>query len=139
MMFFTSPSCLVQESASATTSALVVRGMLRSTPGHARFRLHQIEAAQIAQVLELRVVQTVERLDPVEMLERSVAVRSDVAGLGDAEATLRLRALRVSGDFDDYWVFHLAQEYERTHRSRYADGAVPNPLSTSRPRLTLVK
>jgi hypothetical protein len=56
-----------------------------------------------------------------------------------AEATLRLRALRVSGDFDDYWVFHLAQEYERTHRSRYADGAVPNPLSTSRPRLTLVK
>ena len=41
---------------------------------------------------------------------------------------LRLRALRASGDFDDYLTFHLAKEYERTHTSRYADGEVPNPL-----------
>lgn len=56
-----------------------------------------------------------------------------------AEAVLRLRALRASGDFDDYWQFHLANEHERTHRSRYAAGVVPNPLPPSRPKLTLVK
>jgi hypothetical protein len=56
-----------------------------------------------------------------------------------AEAVLRLRALRASGDFDDYWAFHLAQEHERTHQSRYANSAVPNPLGASRPKLTLVK
>jgi hypothetical protein len=56
-----------------------------------------------------------------------------------AEAVLRLRALRASGDFDDYWAFHLAKEHERTHQSRYANGAVPNPLGARRPKLTLVK
>jgi hypothetical protein len=55
-----------------------------------------------------------------------------------AEAVLRLRALRTSGDFDDYWQFHLTQEHERTHRSRYA-GEVPNPLPLERPHLRLVK
>ena len=59
--------------------------------------------------------------------------------LTGAEATLRLRALRASGDFDDYWQFHLAKDHERTHASRYADGAVPNPLPPSRPHLRLVK
>lgn len=62
--------------------------------------------------------------------------RWSIAG---AEAVLRLRALRSSGDFDDYWLFHLAKEHERTHRSRYAEGDVPNPLPPSRPRLRLVK
>lgn len=56
-----------------------------------------------------------------------------------AEAVLRLRALRTSGDFDEYWQFHLAREHGRTHRSRYADGAIPNPLGDKRPRLQLVK
>lgn len=56
-----------------------------------------------------------------------------------AEAVLRLRALRTSGDFDDYWLFHVAKEHERTHKSRYANGDVPNPLPPSRPRLRLVK
>ncbi|HEX3480587.1 MAG TPA: ISKra4 family transposase [Kofleriaceae bacterium] len=59
--------------------------------------------------------------------------------LTGAEAILRLRALRTSGDFDDYWQFHLAKEHERTHASRYADGAVPNPLPANRPKLKLVK
>lgn len=59
--------------------------------------------------------------------------------LTGAEAVLRLRALRASGDFDDYWAFHLAKEHERTHQSRYANGAVPNPLGARRPKLTLVK
>jgi hypothetical protein len=58
--------------------------------------------------------------------------------LNGAEAILRLRALRTSGDFDDYWQFHLAKEHERVHRARYADGAVPNPLPRPRPRLRLV-
>lgn len=59
--------------------------------------------------------------------------------LAGAEAVLRLRALRTSADFDDYWLFHLAEEHERTHQSRYADGAVPNPVPPSRPKLRLVK
>ena len=59
--------------------------------------------------------------------------------LTGAEAVLRLRALRASGDFDDYWLFHLAQEHRRTHQSRYADATVPNPLPPRRPHLKLVK
>lgn len=59
--------------------------------------------------------------------------------LTGAEAILRLRALRTSGDFDDYWLFHLAKERERTHTSRYADGAIPDPLPSKPPMLRLVK
>jgi len=59
--------------------------------------------------------------------------------LTGAEAVLRLRALRASGDFDDYWQFHLAKEHERTHASRYAERAVPAPLPPLRPHLKLVK
>jgi hypothetical protein len=59
--------------------------------------------------------------------------------LTGAEAVLRLRALRASGDFDDYWQFHLAKEHERTHASRYAESAVPTPLPPLRPHLKLVK
>ena len=59
--------------------------------------------------------------------------------LTGAEAILRLRALRTSNDFDDYWLLHLAKENERTHQSRYTDGAIPNPLPAKRPVLPLVK
>jgi hypothetical protein len=62
-----------------------------------------------------------------------------VWSVNGAEAVLRLRALRASGDFDDYWQFHLSKEHERTHRSRYAAGEIPNPLPPSRPQLRLVK
>ncbi len=41
-------------------------------------------------------------------------------GLDRAEAVLKLRALRASDDFDDYWQFHRAEEFKRHHRSRYA-------------------
>jgi len=44
--------------------------------------------------------------------------------LKGAEAVLRLRALRSSGDFDAYWDHHVAQEYQRNHVARYADGNV---------------
>jgi hypothetical protein len=45
--------------------------------------------------------------------------------LNGAEAVLRLRALRSSGDFDDYWEFHEIREYERNHAALYADQQVP--------------
>jgi hypothetical protein len=41
--------------------------------------------------------------------------------LQSAEAVLKLRSLRSSGDFDEYWVFHKAQELQRNHLSQYAD------------------
>lgn len=50
--------------------------------------------------------------------------------LTGAEAVLQLRALRSSRDFDEYWAFHEAREYERTHQALYADGVVP-PTTTS--------
>ena len=59
--------------------------------------------------------------------------------LTGAEAILRLRALKTSGDFDTYWEFHLAKEHERVHQSRYADGIVPDPIPPQPPRLKLVK
>jgi len=37
-----------------------------------------------------------------------------------AEAILRLRSLRSSGDFDDYWRFQLEAEHVRNHTPRYA-------------------
>jgi hypothetical protein len=55
-----------------------------------------------------------------------------------AEAVLRLRAIRSSGDFDDYWHFHLAREKERNHVSRYASGEIPCPLPGKQRHLRLV-
>ena len=55
--------------------------------------------------------------------------RMDITGakwrLTSAEAVLRLRALRSSNDFDEYWDFHEACEYERNHQNLYQDGEVP--------------
>jgi len=55
--------------------------------------------------------------------------RMDITGakwrLTSAEAVLRLRALRSSNDFDEYWDFHEACEYERNHQNFYQDGEVP--------------
>ncbi len=50
-----------------------------------------------------------------------------------AEAVLKLRSLRASGDFDEYWDFHEAREYERNHAQRYNRCPywmrVPSPIS----------
>jgi hypothetical protein len=59
--------------------------------------------------------------------------------LQGAEAVLRLRSLRASGDFDAYWTFHLEQEHSRNHRPSYADGRIPFPLLPARPALRRVK
>jgi hypothetical protein len=63
--------------------------------------------------------------------------RMDLTGarwsLGGAEAILRLRSLRASGDFDQYWRFHEQQEQRRNHTALYADANVPPPRPIPRP------
>lgn len=59
--------------------------------------------------------------------------------LTGAEAILRLRALRASRDFDEYWEFHLVQERSRNHASQYAGGEPPSPLPPPRRQLRRVK
>jgi hypothetical protein len=46
-------------------------------------------------------------------------------GLHGAETILKLRALIANGDFDQYWTWHLTQEQQRVHNSRYLDGVIP--------------
>ena len=49
--------------------------------------------------------------------------RMDITGarwsLKGAEAVLRLRSLCVSGDWTQYWQFHIKQEHQRNHRRWY--------------------
>jgi hypothetical protein len=45
-------------------------------------------------------------------------------GLEGAEAILKLRALIATGDFEDYWRFHLRREHERIHHARHRDSHV---------------
>jgi hypothetical protein len=63
--------------------------------------------------------------------------------LPSAEAVLRLRALRSSKDFDEYWAFHEACEYKRNHQDLYADGVVPRTskahTQSSRDHLKVIK
>ena len=42
-------------------------------------------------------------------------------GLQGAQAILWLRAIAASGDTDTYWTWHIAQEHQRNHLSRYQD------------------
>ncbi len=73
--------------------------------------------------------------------------RMDVTGarwsLTGAEAVLRLRALRSSRDFDEYWTFHEAREYERNHQALYDGGIVPPTdasfSTTKRAHLKIIK
>jgi len=63
--------------------------------------------------------------------------------LPSAEAVLRLRALRASRDFDEYWAFHEACEYKRNHQDLYAGGVVPRTskahLPSNRDHLKVIK
>src|SRR5262249_16984702 len=58
-----------------------------------------------------------------------VADRMDITGarwgLDRAEAILKLRAIITNDDFDDYWAFHVEQERQRVHHTRYLGGVVP--------------
>ena len=55
--------------------------------------------------------------------------RFDITGarwsMQGAEALLKLRALRANGDWNAYWGHHLAQERQRVHEFRYANGVIP--------------
>jgi hypothetical protein len=42
-------------------------------------------------------------------------------GLEGAQAILWLRAINASGDTGTYWTWHIAQEHQRNHLSRYQD------------------
>ena len=46
-------------------------------------------------------------------------------GLNGAEATLKLRALRTNGHFNEYWNFHLNRERHRVHETRSAPATLP--------------
>ena len=71
--------------------------------------------------------------------------RMEVTGarwsLTGAEAILRLRALKSSGDFDEYWLYHERQEKRRNHEDHYKDGVIPEVVlpKPARPRFRLVK
>ena len=75
--------------------------------------------------------------------------RLDITGarrsVRGAEAILRLRSLRSSGDFDDYWRFHLQAEHQKeprlplcqeadaqAHRSRSVGLEEPRPIDFAR-------
>ncbi|MDJ0568058.1 MAG: ISKra4 family transposase [Pleurocapsa sp. MO_192.B19] len=49
--------------------------------------------------------------------------RMDITGarwrLDRAEAVLEIRALRSSGDFDEYWKFHKLKEFSRNHADKF--------------------
>jgi hypothetical protein len=51
--------------------------------------------------------------------------RMDITGarwrLDRAEAVLKIRALKSSGDFADYWKFHKMQEFQRNHVSKFQE------------------
>ena len=69
------------------------------------------------------------------LVKDRMAVTGARWSINGAEAVLRLRALRSSRDFDEYWSFHEAREYERNHQALYAGRIVP-PASTS---LSIIK
>jgi len=62
--------------------------------------------------------------------------RTDITGarwsMSGAEAVLLLRAVMQSGDFNEYWEFHLDREYDRNHASRYAGAGVPQVCAPAR-------
>ena len=46
-------------------------------------------------------------------------------GLPGAQAMLWLRAIYASGDLRTYWDYHIQQEHQRNHLSRYQDNLQP--------------
>jgi len=77
------------------------------------------------------------------LVKDRMAVSGARWSLNGAEAVLRLRALRSSRDFDEYWTYHEACEYERNHQALYSGGIVPSTsasLSTvKRDNLKVIK
>jgi hypothetical protein len=97
--------------------------------------MHYAEALHDGLPISTGVVEGACRYLVKDRMDRTGA-RWSLAG---ADAVLRLRALRASGDFDEYWSFHLARDQERNHAAHYAAGVVPNPLPGGKSNLRLVK
>jgi hypothetical protein len=97
--------------------------------------MHYAEALRDGLPIATGVIEGACRYVVKDRMERTGARWS----LTGAEAVLRLRAVRASGDFDAYWKFHLAQDHERNHASRYEAATVPDPLPPTKPRLRRVK
>ena len=51
--------------------------------------------------------------------------------LQGAEAVLRLRAVYVNGDFEEYWRFHLRSEWERNHARLHGAVLLQGPRNAS--------
>ena len=55
--------------------------------------------------------------------------RLDITGarwsLDGAEAVLKLRSLRTSGDFEQYWIYHENQELQRNHVAKFKNSNLP--------------
>lgn len=66
--------------------------------------------------------------------------RMDITGarwsLIGAESVVKLRSLRASGDFDEYWVFHESQEYIRNHRVYYENPKIIEKMKNSQSQNT---
>ena len=97
--------------------------------------MHYAEALRDGLPIATGVIEGACRYLVKDRMERTGACWS----LEGAEAVLRLRALRASADFDDYWRFHLAQEKNRNYEARYADGELPDPMPISKGHLRRVK
>jgi hypothetical protein len=62
--------------------------------------------------------------DPVEgacrhLVQDRMGITGARWGLQGAQAILWLRALHASGDTAAYWDYHITQEHQRNHLSRY--------------------
>lgn len=70
-----------------------------------------------------------------------ISDRLDITGarwsLEGAEAVLKVRSLRSSGDFEEYWSFHQRRELERNHLSAYAGDVIPQPPASAEARRPL--
>ena len=97
--------------------------------------MHYAEALQDGLPIATGVIEGACRYVVKDRMDRTGARWS----LTGAEAVLRLRAIRASGDFDAYWAFHLAQEQRRNHTTLYAHGRVPDPLSSKKDHLRRIK
>jgi len=45
-------------------------------------------------------------------------------GLEGAEAVLKLRSIKISGDFDLYWNFYEKKQYDRNYKVLYQDPSI---------------
>ena len=64
-----------------------------------------------------------EQAATVVRLDTSPQLRA--AALADPSVLLAGETPRSNGDFQNYWTWHLDQERQRVHESRYLDGALP--------------